>query len=348
MKMSGSIDSHRVRRDDVESAAAAWVARRNGGPLNASEAAALDTWLAADTRHAQALVEMEEAWTMLNTPRWLGQADAVAIELGRRSRRRRIRLQASLGFGLAAAAAILFVAHPWHHTVAPSEPLTASIVARPDVRALPDGSTIELNLGAEYLLEFTSDVRAVRLVRGEALFVVHKDPARSFVVRAGNIEVRAVGTAFVIRHDSKHINVLVTEGEVAVERSAPAPDATEPADRPRPAPVHLETGRQILVPLNEPAVAPLDIRVVSADELAAALAWQNKRIEFKDTRLVDAVKLFNRQNAVELVLTDAALGRRRVTGIFWSDDPEGFVRLLETGFGARASRSGDVITLRSD
>src|SRR5688500_15311678 len=68
MKMSGSIDSHRVRRDDVESAAAAWVPRRNGGPLDASEAAALDTWLAADTRHAQALAEMEEAWTMLNTP----------------------------------------------------------------------------------------------------------------------------------------------------------------------------------------------------------------------------------------------------------------------------------------
>ena len=65
----------------------------------------------------------------------------------------------------------------------------------------------------------------------------------------------------------------------------------------------------------------------------------------RDTPLAEALKLFNRENRVELVLETPALGSRVVTGIFRADDPEGFVRLLELTCDLRADRRGREIVL---
>ena len=54
---------------------------------------------------------------------------------------------------------------------------------------------------------------------GEAYFTVAKNPGRPFVVAAGGVGVRAVGTAFNVRLDSDAVEVLVTEGRVQVSRS---------------------------------------------------------------------------------------------------------------------------------
>ena len=56
----------------------------------------------------------------------------------------------------------------------------------------------------------------MQLVRGEAHFVVAADASRPFVVSAGAVSVRAVGTEFVVRYSAREIGVLVTEGRVAV------------------------------------------------------------------------------------------------------------------------------------
>ena len=49
---------------------------------------------------------------------------------------------------------------------------------------------------------------------------------------------------------------------------------------------------------------------------------------------------------LQLAVVDQALAQHQLSGIFWDDDPEGFVRLLEIGMGATAERAGDTITLR--
>ena len=79
----------------------------------------------------------------------------------------------------------------------------------PNIQTLPDGSTVELNSSAEIVLDFTPTMRGVRLVRGEALFMVRKDAGRPFVVTANGVTVRAVGTAFAVRHGDARIAVLV-------------------------------------------------------------------------------------------------------------------------------------------
>lgn len=334
-------------RTGIQRTAADWIARRNGGELSSGDEAQLRTWLAADAAHAKAWADLDALWTTLNEPRRLGHAQVVWSDLNRRARRRRMRACAWTTAGMAAAAALLIAFGPLVGPKKPTGQDRPSIVVRPSVRVLPDGSTVELNFGAEIAVNYGADKRRVSLVQGEALFAVTRDPARPFVVDSRGIEVRAVGTVFVVRNEPKQINVLVTEGQVAVaqSRESSSADTTSPAKF---EPVYVEVGTQVSVPAGALVPAPLDVKKVSAAELAAALAWREKRIEFSETPLTEALALFNRQNRVQLILADRTLGHRLISGIFWADDPEGFVRLVETGFNVKSERADDVIKLHRE
>src|SRR5207244_2744250 len=129
--------------------------------------------------------------------------------------------------------------------VAKAPTIVASVVPRPDRQLLSDGSVVELNARAEIESNFTDSQRNVRLVRGEALFSVAKDHSRPFVVQVGPITVKAVGTAFNIRHSPKQIEILVTEGRIAIERlfsGAVANASASPVD-----PISVSQGEKITV-----------------------------------------------------------------------------------------------------
>ncbi len=325
--------------DRIEDAAADWLARRETG-FTVEEQAAFSRWLLADPRHAEAVQQLESAWRFLSRPRYTGQAGAVArtveARASTRSRSRRLIAAFSLG-GLAAAAALVFLLAPARRDdPAPAEP-AATVAYKPERRTLADGTVVEFNSGAEIEVAYTAARRDVRLVRGEAHFAVTKNPARPFVVTAGPVRVRAVGTAFAVRFDPEAVGVLVTEGRVAVERQA---DATEPPAEPV-APTYLAAGSSLTVPTAASAGVELTPRVVSEAELRVALAWRGMRVEFTNTPLSDIVALFNRQNHVQLALGDPGLADIRISGVFWADDPEGFSRLIESSAGLQAIRTMD-------
>ncbi|MGH7956227.1 MAG: FecR family protein [Opitutaceae bacterium] len=129
------------------------------------------------------------------------------------------------------------------------------MVTRQQRQTLADGSVVELNAGADILVDFSPARRSVRLVRSEAHFAVATDATRPFVVSAGGVEVRAVGTEFAVRFGSQEIAVLVTEGQVAVARTAaPAPaDAVLPTPT---EPVLVAAGGRVVIPTEiSPAMA---------------------------------------------------------------------------------------------
>lgn len=341
MKRAGTKHS---MTNDIDGLAADWIARRNGG-LTPTENLELETWLAADPRHAAAFQEYDTAWSALNLPRRTGESGVVLHELGtRRQRRSRTRKTAAFAaISLAAAAAWVFTLVPPAESL--PAPIPATAVLRPDRQILPDGSIVELNAGAELKVAFTPDKRGVALLKGEALFTVVKSGI-PFVVSAGSVEVRAVGTAFSVRHESKEVGVLVTSGRVAVQRvvapAAPAALGTMPAS----APTYLNAGAKVVVAFDAPATAALQVKNQSTAELAAALAWRGNRVEFTNTPLFEAIEVFNRQNRIQLSIPDSALRERCITGIFWADDPEGFVRLLESGLDVQTERVNNSLTLR--
>lgn len=318
-------------------AATEWLSRRDLG-FTPGDVRAYARWLAADPSHLETIERLEPAWQAANRPRHTQGAanlrDQVERALaGRRQQRRRVLVSALAAAAVIAVAFVLF--RPM-----PSAPAAATVALRPNSQTLPDGSVVQLNADAEIAVAFTAEMRSVRLLHGEALFEVAKNPLRPFVVEVGMVSVRAVGTAFAVRRASHEVGVLVTEGSVAVEL---LPQSQAPA----PAPVMLAAGAMLTVSLTEEVAELPAPRTATTADLEAGLGWRNRRLEFNGTPLAEAVGYFNRANRLQLALANEEIGSLRISGVFWTDDTEAFARALETSLGLTAFPvTSDRIVLR--
>lgn len=319
--------SGRTTRSDA--IAATWAARRDRGLTAAEQDAFLD-WLRADPSHAAALERLERSWGALDQlADWRPahsvrpNADLLAV---RRPRFRRWLAP------LAAAAALAVGFLAWT-TGAPEPAPGVMRVTRhsAEVRTLTDGSVVELNHGAEIEVDFSTAERRIWLRRGEAHFTVARlGPDRPFIVTAGDVRVRAVGTVFNVRLEDGTVDVLVTEGKVRVDPPKPAEvDLVLNA-------VMLEAGDRTSVSVEGPLPAPPPVTVASEAEIEKALAWQGLRVEFDDMPLGEAVAEFNRHGAADLVVSDPDLAALRIGGSFRADNAAAFVRLLESNWGVAA------------
>jgi transmembrane sensor len=328
----------------IEATASDWVLRREAG-LNPAEERELAAWRSADARHDAAYRLLEQTASVFQRAQRTGAATAIITKLEMRARQRRSRRrQTVMALGAVAmlAGAFLF----WMQRPSDSAPIVpgAAPLASDLVRKLPDGSIVELNAGAEIRVQYELTVRRVRLVRGEAHFRVEHDATRPFLVQAGGVEVRAVGTAFTVQLQSQAVEVVVTEGRVAVEKT-PEPDALAPgvpsaaAAVPPPPPLaFVDAGNRVLVDLApKPDVTP-EIKPMTATQIDERLAWRLPRLEFGGMELAQAVVLMNRYNRLQISLDDPSIRNLRISGVFRADNPEGFVRIVEGSFGLEVER----------
>ncbi len=236
--------------------------------------------------------------------------------------------------------------------------------------ALADGTEVRLNAGSEIVERFTAVERAVELTRGEAHFTVTKDPARPFVVGAGALRVRAIGTAFNVSRVEDRTEVLVTEGRVALateaggqrtedggrwsvdgDRSSVVGDLRQGGqDAPVPL-AELGAGERAVVTLAAPgpeAPAPeIVVARVDATEMARALAWQENLLRLGGATLAEIAAEFERRTGHRVVLADPTLAAVRLGGRFRADDAEGFAKLLAAMLDVEAERAADgAIVLR--
>jgi transmembrane sensor len=290
--------------------------------------------------------------TALDWARDTGEADRVIDDLDAYLRRRR-RRRASVAATSVVLVLLGVVSWPvWRTKMElPVSPVAVNaVVLRPETRTLADGSVVELNAGAEIEVDFAGPLRRVALRKGEAHFQVTKDAQRPFVVAAGGVEVRAVGTAFSVELGTKAIEVLVTEGRVAVEKpaqpSVASSDAVAPVAASR---ATFGVGKRIvveLIPEIATATPEPQVTTVSPAELDEHLAWRVPRLEFSGTLLAHALPMFNQHGRVRLTLAEPALGRLQLSGVLRADDTESLLRLLEGEFDLKAERRGDAIVLR--
>jgi len=226
---------------------------------------------------------------------------------------------------------------------------------------------VELNDGAVIREAFTADERRVELLGGEAHFTVTKNPTRPFVVAAGGVEFRAVGTAFAVDLRNREVEVIVTEGRVAVATTAAAtaniqhstsniqhPTAVSEVGEARPegstgnsGELFLNAGDRVVVDLMPAAnEASKPVEAIDANALRARMAWRVPRLEFSGTRLEDAIPMINEYSKVKLVLADDALGDVRLSGILRADNIDALRELLAEVHGIRSEyREGGEIVL---
>jgi transmembrane sensor len=179
---------------------------------------------------------------------------------------------------------------------------------------LPDGSTVWLNAGSriEYDPSFTAPLREVTLY-GEAYFDVVKQPNRPFIVHAGNINIKVLGTAFNVKSYAGEgsIETTLIRGLVQVTR----------ADDKQQKPIYLHPNQKLIVPesrtdkaaVNEVvkqkidaatdfSIAYLDSNLQEHQHLETA--WVYNRLEFRGDNFSVLAKKLERWYNITIQFAD--------------------------------------------
>jgi transmembrane sensor len=312
----------------IDQEAAHWAVRLALRGLTPEERSELDRWVEADPHHRGALLRARATWTDL---------DRLSALSGSGTERRTEPPAAGIARGrrwfLAAGISSLALTGTagWWAWRLRGEVYVSGVG---EVRrvTLPDGSSMLLNTASRAAVHFSERARDVTLLEGEGLFEVTKDPARAFIVRAGAVSVRAVGTAFAVRALNQRVDVTVAEGVVEVADSGVL---SEPQT----------------VSANEAASITgfegLKVERITHAQVERHLAWRDGMLSFDGERLSEAVEEINRHNHLKILIDDPALAARPVVGIFRSSDTEGFAQTVAAALGAQSIAGDGAIHLRS-
>lgn len=310
---------------DRDDAAAEWALRLEGAPLSIDEQRALDAWLEADERCAGALLRAEAALAYLDRGRALSQPEEPTDEAGRATflARRAFLIGGALS-GLAAAGIV--------GALLMRDTAVELQTAIGEVRRVPlgDGSIASINTNSKLAVTLLPSRRQVKLASGEAWFQVAHDEARPFVVEAGDVRVRAVGTAFSVRRREGGVDILVTEGVVEAWVVGHEDKRTR-----------IGAGCKSFVADDMPTIAVIG----RPAEIDRQLAWRTGELVLNGENLDYAVSEFNRYNRRKLVVGDADLGREPLIGYFRTDQPEQFGQAAAKLLGARAEVHADIIMI---
>ena len=337
--------------DAVERAAAEWVLRRAQG-MPGVEQEVFRRWLAEDPRHAEIFAEMEETSRLLDGLRAPAPQPAARPARAPVTSRRPLFLRPSFRAAVAVAALAAVAVVGWRALLPAASAFAESAstqVGGLRRLKLPDGSTVTLNTDSAVKVSYTEAERRVVLLRGEAFFTVAKNPARPFVVQAGQVAVRAVGTAFNVRLLPAAVNVLVTEGKVQlaqVVEAASQPGAPAPAADLGPVLTVGQVAQISFAADQEPAPAAMTIAPIAPKAASDALAWREGRLEFADVPLAEVIAEFNRYNQHKIVIDDPVLAARRFGGAFSARNIEPLLEVLQQSFGVVAEDRGDETVIR--
>lgn len=276
-----------------------WQVLLHSGRATAADRAAAQAWRQAAPEHEQALREVEGLWSSL------GQIERPAEQPQVRVLRRRL-----WAAPLACAAMLLLALWLPRGTWIG---LYADISTQPgEVRELrlADGSLLTLNGDSALDWQFVDGRREVRLYRGEADFQVAHDPARPFIVSAGEARIRVTGTRFDVRLEEDGVDLAVSEGRVLASSEGHEP-------------LPVVGGQQVQWRDGElQAPQTLDAR--------QRLGWQRGKLVFRDQPLEHVFAELERSQSARVLFVDEAARAVQVTGVFALNDPEAVLRAVET------------------
>ena len=315
-----------IGKDDIDGIAARWVMRMDRGALAEAEQRELDAWLETDSRHRGAFIRAQAIWFDMDRMAALGARELMSEPQPRWT-------AATLRRAAAIAVCVLGLTLA---SVGVSSRYLAGREStdRGETRrlTLDDGSALALNTQSVVQVKFDDDLRRIVLRQGEASFQVAHDEQRPFLVQAGDVWVRAVGTAFNVRMKPDGVEVTVTEGIVDVMRG----------DDPNKVPVkRVHHNEEVIAQ----ATQPIEVEPLTDEVIARRLAWQEGRLIFEGERLAAAVAEVNRYSPVIVVIDDPDLAQKAFIGTFKIGDARGFAHAAAAAFNMRVVEQDQTLRL---
>lgn len=285
-----------------------WLLRLEDAPADSRVRAAAAAWRDAAPAHAQAWQRAERAYRLISARNPAGRTAPAVVPIARPRRKRPLWVA---GVAAALAACLMLVYLPDLTLQLQADVVTRTAEAR-DV-TLEDGSVVQLAPRTALSVRFSDERRSVALLAGQAFFSVQPNAARPFDVTAGDVTVTVVGTAFDVRVSDETLVVGVQQGTVDV-RSARST-------------TRLRAGDQLAIRRQQGGQQQTK---VPPDEVAA---WRDRRLFVEDMTVADVVDELRRYTPGWIVLTDDALARRQVTGLYDLRHPDRALRALVGPFG---------------
>ena len=318
-------------------------------PVSQRALASYETHMRPDSPTAEGPAPLAQAPSAVESPR------------GPFARRRpRLRLSLAVAASLVCAAAGIF----WFAGAGRWTTYETTIGEQRTLE-LADGSVIHLNTDSKIAVRFDASSRQVELMRGEALFNVGHDAARTFTVHAAQAVIQAIGTEFDVYRSAGDTRVAVIDGLVQLSRGdLPArfpiervswtsafKHASAGGKEASPA----EGGAQSagtdtqLLEAGEAATISLEGQVARSGgaDIAKAVAWRQRRLVFESDSLGHIATEFNRYNSrLRIRVEGTAAEQRHFSGTFDADAPEALIQALEGDGTLSIEKNGDEIVIQ--
>ena len=177
---------------------------------------------------------------------------------------------------------------------------------------LPDGTKVWLNSDSRltYTSDYNSKVRDI-ILDGEAYFDVAKNPDLPFVVDAGQMKVKALGTKFNVRayRDEMVIRTTLVDGKVLASS---------------------EHDNVILAPCQEAVYTKPTGRLVAADapNIDHLVPWRADEIYLDDMSLDEIARMLERMYNVEILFADNDMTKYSYTGLIRNSSLKNVLELI--------------------
>jgi transmembrane sensor len=320
-----------IDRLRITAEASAWLTRvQDAGRTPETEAAFRD-WLQASEHHQAAFARVTDIWQMLPGGFAIAENSRPATAVNKTG-----RWAVPLGMGAAVAfAATVLIAVVINRPESLRPMIYQTAPGQQQVMTLPDGSQVSMNTDTEIRVMYSRGKRHIELARGEALFDVVHNPKQPFLVLAGDEQVRALGTSFVVRHDADKIAVTLLKGSV------------ELANRTGKNPLFGDKfASQIILSPGQRVSVGRNLRLVmDQPSIDAATAWRRGKVVFANTPLLEAVNEVNRYGKIKITIRDARISNLRVSGIFNAEETAEFASSMAHIHKLRIKRSDEGIDL---
>lgn len=329
----------------IAAEAANWIARLHGPDRTPEMEREFREWIARSEAHGYAFERCTDIWTDVKAL----SPDQIRAGIARRDMEAsiaRARWWQRYRWLLAATLFLLIAAGGYAVNRWRAVDVYRTEIGGQQQVLLSDGTRMSLNTETKVRVELDAARRLVTLDEGEAMFEVAKDPARPFVVRAGDSEVIAVGTVFSVRapnsgHREAAVAVVLVEGEVSVLPSVEASTkGTLPAQR-----LSMHAGERMRL-LRATGDGRTSAPQVDRPPVESLLAWRHGKAIFDDMTLREAVDEMNRYTRTPIVLAED-VSELRIAGSYDTGNAQSFVQAVAVLHGLEVrSHEGRVELVR--
>lgn len=196
---------------------------------------------------------------------------------------------------------------------------------------LPDGSKLSIYPGSHVWLpnSFNKNSRKLKL-KGEAFFEVNPDPLKPFLVEAGHLNVKVLGTSFLVKSEKKSgiMEVVVETGKVSTWLKNQEPEI------------------KVLLPGEKVVFDSSGENLVKTqNDDPNYLSWKTGNIVFKNSSLTEVASVLSKTFNLKIGVEDG--GDCRITVTFYNKELKYILETLKSTLDITIKENSDEITLVS-